>query len=406
MDDVGTYRRKHHWVLGLLACVAAALMLWGIFHKKEKKPGPPPAIPVTAVRAQSRDLPISIAALGAAQAWTSDTIFAQVSGKLLRVNFTEGGEVHAGQVLAEVDPAPYRAALDQALGTLHRDQANLAGAERDLARYQHLLLTNAVPRQTVEDEQAAVGQDRGTVQVDRGAVAAARINLGWTRIVSPVSGRAGVRLVDPGNLVSSGGSTASTPSTAAATSSASASGSGGSGIVVINQIEPIAVTFTVPEGQFEHLSQLSDGFRRPVAVTAYSQESGEQLDIGVVAIADNKVDPATGSIELKARFANDRRRLWPGQFINVKLASQTLPHATVIPSAAVNRGPHGSYVFVVGADGKAAMRPITIAGSEATLTAVASGVRPGEVVVTDGQSILKVGSPVRIVRQPAVQASS
>jgi multidrug efflux system membrane fusion protein len=401
MDGIRTDRRKRHWLFGLLACIAVALILWALFHKGSKKPAPPPAIPVTAVRAVSRDFPISIAALGAAQAWTSDTIFAQASGKLLRVNFTEGGDVHAGQLLAEVDPAPYRAALEQALGTLHRDQATLAGAERNLARYQHLLETNAIPRQTVEDQQATVGQDRGTVQVDQGLVATARINLGYCRIVSPVTGRAGVRLVDPGNLVSASGSTASTPSTAAATSSASASGSGGSGIVVINQIEPIAVTFTVAEGQFEHLSQLSDGFRKPLAATAFSQESGEQLDVGMLRVADNKVDPATGTVELKARFANDRKRLWPGQFVNVKLASQTLPHATIIPTNAVNRGPHGAFVFVVGPDGKAVMRPIAIAGSEGTLTAIGSGVRPGEMVVTDGQSIIKVGSAVRIVRQPA-----
>jgi multidrug efflux system membrane fusion protein len=398
-------RRKRHWIFGALALVVIGLLLWFFFHKKTPKPAPPPPIPVTAEKAVARDLPIFVTALGAAQAWTSDTIFAQVSGKLIRVNFTEGSDVHAGQVLAEVDPAPYRAVLEQALGTLHRDQAILAGAERDLTRYQHLLQTNAIPRQTVEDEEASVAQDKGTVQVDEGVVAAARVNLNWCRIVAPISGRAGVRLVDPGNIVSASGSTASTPSTASATSSASATGSSGSGIVVINQIRPIAVTFTVPEGQFEQLSTLSGGFSKPLAVQANSQESGELLDSGELRIADNKVDAATGTVELKARFTNDRKRLWPGQFIDVKLASQTLSHATVIPNTAVNRGPNGSFVFVVGADGKAVLRPIQILGSEGTFTAVSKGVNPGDVVVIDGQMTLKPGSSVRIVR-PAPGATA
>ncbi len=397
-------RRRRYWVFGALALVAVGLLLWVLLHKKTPKPAPPPPIPVTAAKAVARDLPIFVSALGAAQAWTSDTVFAQVNGKLLRVNFTEGSDVRAGQVLAEVDPAPYRAVLDQALGTLHRDQAILAGATRDLTRYQHLLQTNAIPRQTVEDEEATVAQDKGIVQVDQGTVASARINLNWCRIVAPVSGRAGVRLVDPGNIVSASGSIASTPATASATSSASATGSGGSGIVVINQIEPIAVTFTVPEGQFEQLSALSNGFSKPLAVQALSQESGDLLDTGQLRIADNKVDPATGTVELKARFTNDRKRLWPGQFIDVKLAAQTLSHATVIPTAAINRGPKGSYVFVVGVDGKAVMHPIQIVGSEGAFTAVGKGVNPGDTVVTDGQMTLKPGSLVRIV-QPAPAAS-
>src|ERR1700761_953834 len=182
-----TERRRHHLIFGALALVALGLLAWVLFHKGPKKAPPPHAIPVTAVRAVAQDLPLSISALGAAQAWTSDTIFAQVSGKLLRVNFTEGSEVHAGQVLAEVDPAPYRAALEQAEGTLKRDQAILTGAERDLTRYQHLQQADSIARQTVEDEEATVGQDKGTVQLDEGAVAAARINLNWCHLVSPGS---------------------------------------------------------------------------------------------------------------------------------------------------------------------------------------------------------------------------
>jgi multidrug efflux system membrane fusion protein len=399
-------RHQRYWIFGALGCLALALIGWVLFHKKPQKPAAPPATPVTAVKAGSRDLPISISALGAAQAWTSDTIFAQVSGKLLRVDFTEGSEVHAGQTLAEVDPAPYQAVLDQAEGTLKRDQAILAGAQRDLTRYQHLQQVDSIARQTVEDEAATVAQDEGTVQLDRGAVAAARINLGWCHIVSPVTGRAGVRLVDPGNLVSASGSTASTPSTAAATSTASATSSGGSGIVVINQIQPIAVTFTVPEGDFQRLGALSNGFKKPLVVQAMSQETGVLLDTGELRIADNRIDPATGTVELKARFANDARHLWPGQFVDVKLAMETIPNATIIPTTAINRGPKGQFVFVVGQDGKATMRPLVTEGTEGTETAVKSGVKPGEAVITDGQMTLKAGSPVRIVRAAPQQAGS
>lgn len=265
-------QRNRRLVFGLLACVVAALVLWFIFHKPAESSAAPPAIPVTAIRAVSQNLAIAETELGAAKAWTSDTILAQASGKLISVNFHEGSDVRAGQVLAEVDPAPYRAALQQALGTLHRDQALLAGARVDLARYQLLAQEDSIARQTLEDERATVGKDQGTVEVDQGAVATARINLGYCRIVSPVSGRAGVRLVDPGNLVSASGSTASAANTASATSNAAAtttSGSStttGSGIVVINQIEPIAVTFTVPEGRFEHLSEISNAFRKPLGV--------------------------------------------------------------------------------------------------------------------------------------------
>lgn len=391
-------QRKRRLMFGLLACAVVALILWFIFHKPATAPAPPLAIPVTAEPVVTRDLAIASTALGAAKAWTSDTIFAQVSGKLISVNFHEGSDVRAGQVLAEVDPAPYRAALMQALGTLHRDAAQLAGARVNLARYQQLSQQDSIARQTLEDQRATVAQYQGTVEIDQGAVAAARINLGYCRIVSPVSGRAGVRLVDPGNLVSAGGSTASTPNTAAATSNVAATAGGSSGIVVINQIQPIAVTFTVPEGQFEHLGQITNGFRKPLAVQALSQETGELLDSGTVQIADNAVDPGTGTVELKARFANAGRRLWPGQFVNVKLAQETLARVTVIPLSAVNRGPQGEYAFVIGRDGKVAMRQLVTLALQGTQAAIKSGVKPGEMVVTDGQMILKPGSSVKVVK--------
>jgi len=376
------------------------LIGWVVFHKPPAKPTPVRAVPVAVAKVVAQDMPISVSAIGAAQAWTSDTIFAQVSGRLLSVNFTEGAEVKAGQVLAEVDPAPYQAVLMQAEGALKRDQALLTNAKLDLVRYQTLEKQDSVSRQTADTAAALVKQYEGTVLVDQGTVAAAKVNLNWCRIVSPISGRAGVRTVDPGNLVSSSGSVSSTPSTASSTSSASATSSTGTGIVIINQIQPIAVTFTVPQGDFQRLSTVSDGFRRPMPTVALSQETGESLGAGELKIADNRVDPATGTVELKARFPNAANTLWPGQFVNVQLTLQTLHNALVIPLGAVNQGPKGAFVYVVGADKKVSVRPVKVAETQGSTVVIQSGVRAGEVVVIDGQMTLKPGSLIRVA-QPA-----
>lgn len=394
-------RRRAHWAFWVLGLVALALVLWVIFGHPRPKEAPPKIVPVTAAVATAQDLPVSISTLGAAQAWISDQIFAQVSGKLIRVNFAEGSNVRAGQLLAQVDPAPYQAALLQAEGALRRDQAILAGAQVDLARYAQLNAKDSIARQTYEDEVATVKQDEGVVELDQGAVNAAKVNLGWTRITSPISGRAGVRLVDPGNLVSASGSQSSVPSTVAATNASAAStagAAGGSAIVTVNQSQPIAVTFTVPQGEFQQLVDLTSGFRNPLAVKAVSQETGAPLGDGELRIADNHVDPSTGTVQLKARFPNSDSKLWPGQFVNVELTLQTLKSAITVPSTAINRGPNGSYVFVVGADRKVSMRPAKVSWTQGNLSVVASGVSAGQTVVTDGQMTLKNGSLVRVVR--------
>jgi multidrug efflux system membrane fusion protein len=413
---LATKQRRRRLIFILLAVAAIALAAWAILHKKPKKPPPPPPTPVTAVKAVSQDFQQTLTAIGAAQAWTSDMIYAQVSGKLIKVDFTEGAEVKAGQVLAEVDPRPYQAALDEAEGTLKRDEASLAGARRDLERYQHLQSEGGVARQVLEDEQSTVEQDEGTVQIDKGAVQAAQLNLEFCRIVSPVSGRAGVRLVDPGNLVSASGSVSSIVNTSSSTSSASSAGgsssnasasagptsssgsSGGSGIVVINQIQPIAVTFSVTQQEFLSLQATSNGFTKPLQVQALNQDTGQVLDSGQLSVADNRVDQATGTVELKARFTNNAHHLWPGEFVNVLLGAQTLPKSTLIPLAAVNRGPKGQYVFVVGPDGKVAIRQVALVTTQGQVAVVKSGVNPGDTIVIDGQMVLDNGQAVRVAK--------
>jgi multidrug efflux system membrane fusion protein len=373
-------RRRFRWGLLAVGVLAVALVLWVVLRPAPPKPHQPPPTAVTIAVAKVQDVPVSITALGAAQAWRNVTIHAQVSGKLLSAPFTEGTSVRAGQLLAQIDPAPYRAALMQAQGALVRDQALLDNARIDLARDRTLAAQDSIARQTADTQAALVKQDEGVVLSDRGTVAAAQVNLGWTRITAPISGRLGVRLVDPGNLVSASDTT---------------------GIVTLDQVEPIAVTFTVPEGDFQRLADLSNGFRTPLATEALSQETGAPLGTGDLSIADNHVDPSTGTVTLKARFPNADHRLWPGQFVNVRLTLNTLRAAVVVPAAAVNQGPRGPYVYAVGGDGKAVMRPVRVAVTQGDLAVIAQGLSAGDTVVTDGQLTLKPGAAVK-ARQAAV----
>ena len=366
--------KRNRWGFIALGVVAAALVAWAIFGaKKPAKPQKSAPVPVSTARAVIRDAPVSITQLGAAQAWRSVVVKTQVNGKLLTVAFREGSDVRAGQLLAQIDPAPYRAVLLQAQGALKRDAALLEAAKVDLARYQRLKSQDSIAAQQVDTQAALVKQDEGLVLIDQGQVNAAQINVGYCRIVSPVSGRVGVRLVDPGNIVSTGDLT---------------------GLVTVNQITPIAVTFTVPQGDFQRLTEVSDGFRRPMMTQAMSQETGALLDTGELSIADNHVDPSSGTIQLKARFPNAGRRLWPGQFVNVRLTLQTIAHAVTIPASAVNPSPKGSFAYVVGADGKAQARPIVVTAIQDATAVIRSGIAAGETVVTDGQMSLAPGMAV------------
>ena len=312
--------RRFRWGLIVPALVLVALVAWLVFQPKPVKKTAPPAVPVTAAQAQTQDVPVAVNAIGAALAWQAVTIQAQVSGVLKAVYFTEGTDVAKGQLLAQIDPAPFQAALTQAEGALDRDQALLQEARLDLARYQKLASQDSIAKQQVDAQAALVKQDEGVVKVDQGAVATARINLGYCRITAPVSGRVGLRLVDPGNLVTAGGAT---------------------GLLTVNQIEPIAVTFTVPEGDFQRLAEVSKGFTVPLTTQAMSEETGAPLGQGQLSIADNHVDSTNGTVAMKARFANPQHKLWPGQFVNVRLTLQTLAHAITVPVAAVNQGPNG-----------------------------------------------------------------
>ncbi len=368
--------RRPKWGFAVLGALAVVLAAWAIFGSKKKvKAERPAVVPVATARATLQDLPVSITELGAAQAWRAVLIKAQVNGKLLSVPVQEGSNVRAGQLLAQIDPAPFQAVLLQAQGALKRDQALLAEAQLDLQRYQGLLTQDSISKQQRDTQAALVKQDEGLVEIDEGQVKAAEVNLGYCRITAPVDGRVGVRLVDPGNIVSTTDAT---------------------GILSVNEITPIAVTFTVPEGDFQRLVTASANFTRPMLTQAFSQDTGELLDTGQLSIADNHVDPNSGTVQMKARFANDARKLWPGQFLNVRLTLRVMQRALTVPGAAINQGPRGAFVYVVGPDEKAIARPVTVSTTEQGVAAVSSGLAEGDVVVTDGQMSLAPGSRVQV----------
>jgi multidrug efflux system membrane fusion protein len=367
-------RRRFRWGLALLGVVLVGLIAWIWLANRPAPHRSPPSTPVAVAKVTLQDVPVQIGALGAAQAWQSVLINPQVNG---RVTFVarEGDDVPAGALLVQLDCGPYLAALVQAQGALRRDQSLLAGARTDLERYTALLAQNSIAKQTVDDQAASVRQDEGTVAADDGQVKAAQVNVNYCSIRSPVSGRVGVRLVDAGNVVTTALTT---------------------GIISVNQIQPIAVTFTVPQGDFQRLSAASNGFTTPLATEAFSQETGASLGVGELTVADNHVDPSTGTVQLKARFPNALRQLWPGQFVNVRMTLQTLSQAVTVPTTAVNQGPNGPFAFVVGVDGKVDMRPLTVALSQGAVAVIQSGLRPGETVVTDGQMSLRKGMSVSI----------
>jgi multidrug efflux system membrane fusion protein len=327
---------------------------------------------VAPVRIQ--DFPVDISVIGAAQPWQAVTIHAQVSGVLQRVAVKEGGQVKAGQLVAEIDPAPFKAAVLQANGALIRDKALLANARVDLKRFETLARQDSIAVQQLDTQRALVQQDVGVVMLDQGALDAAQVNLDRTRILSPLNGQVGVRLVDPGNLV------ASTDTT---------------GIITIDQVSPIAVAFSVPEGEFARLDRASDHFRTPLLTRAFSQETGEALEEGRLVVTDNHVDASTGTVKMKAWFANPDGRLWPGQFVDVRLQLQTIAHALVAPQTAINQGPDGPYVYLV-RNGKAKLQHVSGVMNEGAMARVETGLRPGDIVVTDGQLELKPGAKVRV----------
>jgi membrane fusion protein, multidrug efflux system len=399
------------------AVVVVVLLGWWIYARfiaRKPAPPPPPAVPVTAAVATTRDVPALVPALGTVLSMDVVAVMPEVTGRITKIYFKQGQEVKAGQKLFEIDPRPYQAAFQQAQGQLARDKALLAEATMDLTRYRKLVSQNSIELQTAQDQEYVVGQDRGTVALDEGNLAAARVNLEYCEITSPVTGRTGVIQVDLGNFVQPSSAAAQAAST---NSSSSSGGSGGSGsslagsgsgsssggstaLVAVTQMEPIFVSFNVPENQLATV--LENQAKGPLAVAAYGA-GGELLATGKLSLINNQVDTTTGTILLEATFPNEQQRLWPNEFVSVELTEFVRQSAVTVPAVAVMTGPDGEYVYVIGSDHKVKRVVVTVDSNQQGVAVIGKGLTAGEQVVTNGQYRLDDATLVSI-QQPATAA--
>ena len=363
------------------ALVAAAAVFALRESRAQHVPAPQtaaaPAVPAVTVTAARQDVPLYVSGVGTVQAYQSVLVRARVDGTLMQFPVREGQEVKQGDLIAVIDPRPYQAALDQAKATQAKDAAQLADARLDLARFASLSTQNFASRQQVDTQQALVNQLIASVQGDDAAIEAAQLNLGYCDITSPIDGQVGLRQVDPGNLVHATDTT---------------------GIVTIAQIHPIAATFTLPQEELPRVETAMAHGTLPVL--AYGSDDRTELDEGTLLTSDNTIDSTTGTIRLKATFENTGNQLWPGQFIDAHLQVGLAHDAVTIPPAAIEHGPDGLYVYVIGPDATAARQPISIGYQNDKLAVVASGLNGGEKVVVDGQSRLQAGTRVAATAAP------
>jgi multidrug efflux system membrane fusion protein len=379
MDSTG----KRWGIAAVLILATLGIAWWaGLFRPAPAKKAPA-GVQVDAAAVQTSDVPVYLEGLGTVQALYTDTITARVDGQLNTVAFTEGQMVAKGDLLAQIDPRPYQAALDAALANQAKDSATLASARRDLDRYVQLAPEDLASKQTVDDQRGLVGSLTAQVKSDIAAAENARTQLDYTRITSPIPGRTGIRLVDPGNIVHAADTT---------------------GIVVVTQVQPISCIFTLPEDVLPRVTAaMAAG---PVAVTAISRDGKTEFDHGVVALIDNQIDQSTGTIRVKARFPNTHNTLWPGEFVMIRMLVQTDHNALTIPSSAVERGPDGAFTYVVKADSTAELRPITLGDERNGITLVTSGLKVGDTVVTSNQYRVQPGSRLAVAKSAAAVAAA
>jgi multidrug efflux system membrane fusion protein len=331
-------------------------------------------VPVLAVPAKLADVPVYLQGVGTARARNTVTVRPQVEGKLISVAFQEGQDVKKGDVLALIDPTTYQAQLDQALAKKAQDEAQLANAQMDLERFTRLAVTNSIAKQQTDTQRAMVAQLGALVKADQAAIDNARAILAYTTVTAPINGRTGIRQVDEGNIVR-----ASDPS----------------GIVVLTEIQPIAVIFTLPQQVVAQVNAAAA--KRQLTVEALAPDNEAVIDRGVMQVVDNQVDPTTGTVRLKAEFPNDKLQLWSGQFVNARLLIDTRMQVVVVPTASVQRGPDGAFVFVVQEGGeKVAVKPVTVAQQDNAQAVITSGVAAGDQVVTSGFAQLAEGTRVRV----------
>jgi len=355
----------------------AAVCLSACGHKADEasRAGGRPT-PVTVAAAERRDVPIYLEGLGSVAGAVSVAVRSQVDGRLDKLFFLEGQAVHRGDVLVQLDPRPFQAQLEQAQGALARDKAQLESSRRDLARYDELADKNLIPRQQADDQRATAGQFAGAVQIDEAAIATARLNLDYARIVSPIDGLVGIRNVDPGNLVHV---------------------SDQNPIVTVTQLDPVAVIFSLPQDALSDVAQHQA--EAPLDVVVMSRDGASELGRGKLAVIDNAITATTATMRLKAFVPNPKRALWPNQFVKVRLLVSVQSGVVVVPAPALQRGPQGTFVYVAGKDDTAQVRPVTVASLQGELAVISRGLEAGESVVTEGQAQLRPGA--KIAAHPA-----
>ena len=374
----GSTRRTFAIAFVLIALAAALYYVFSASAPQQRRggrfaPGEGP-VPVLVAASARADVPVFLDAVGTIKALNTVTVRPQVDGKLLSVNFKEGDDIKKGDVLAKIDPVIYQAQLNQAIAKKAQDEAQLANSKIDLDRYERLAATAAINKQQADTQRALVAQNTALVRADQAAIDNAQAMLGYTTITAPLDGRTGIRMVDEGNYVRSADTNSS--------------------IVVITQLQPISVLFNLPQ---QDLFQVNTAFEKgPLNVEAQRSDNDAVIDRGVLRVVDNQVDQTTGTVKLKAEFPNANLQLWPGQFVNIRLLVNTLKQVVVIPTGAVQRGPNGTFVYVVKDDDTITVRPITVQKQDETQTVVGKGLEPAERVVTTGFVRLTEGSKVTI----------
>jgi multidrug efflux system membrane fusion protein len=370
----------------LVAALAAGGLYFTHIHALEKAaatPAPaPPTAPIVAGTVTQHDVPIYLTGVGTVIAYNTDVVRAQIQGQLISINFTEGQAVHAGDLLAQIDPRPYQALIDQYTGNLERDQSQLKNAEANLKRYSQLGTNGWATPQLIETQQAQVGELQAAIKSDNALIDAAKVQLSYTRLTSPIDGVVGIRQIDVGNIIS--------PSNT-------------NGLVVVTQLHPISLIFTLPETSLPQIQQQQQKTKTPLTVFAYNQDNSMQLDQGVLGLVNNEILQTTGSIQLKANFDNKANKLWPGELVNARLLLDTRHNGLTVPAAVVQQGAKGPYAYVVNPDSTVAIRPIKVAQISDGQALIDSGLKANEQVVVDGQYKLQPGTRVTILHGQAAR---
>ncbi len=367
---------RYLWTIVAIAALLAIGSAAWLHAPAANAPAAPPPIPVTTAAVAEGDVPIERDALGRVEAANTVIVRAQVAGQVQKFTFEQGQAVASGQLLAQIDPRAFQAAVEQDQAVVARDRANLANAEADLGRYVPLVAKGLVSTQQVDTQRALVAQLRATVAADRAALARDQVQLGYTSITAPISGIAGLRFVDVGNVVSPGDP---------------------QGLVAINQVQPISVLFAVPQAELPEIKRRSTASgKEGLAVEAWSQDGTRPLDAGRLAVINNQVDAASGTVTLMARFPNAQEQLWPGAFVSIRLVLGVEHDGLTVPAAALQQGPQGSYVWAVARDGAVRPAPVTVQQSAHGRVLLSAGVSAGEPVVTGGAYGLEPGAHVAV----------